>query len=938
MNFKTIALLLVWITTSVELRSQTISLTPMSQTFQRQIFDYSDLISKSTQFKALPRILEIDPIQENITYGSALPDGAWGRGYFSEMTINVYNDVDRYNSWYNDSWSSLPLVRHNSEIIRGHLHAYMNEGGAINLDYVMQGLNYLLEIQQNQGGFLLYNKRDSPSSPDNNGAKVDPYPTSHALRTMSECYLYLKERNIPYANMVHLKEAITKSADWFLSTGLPDYYNLSPTLYNSNNKGFAIWALAEAYKVTNNSAHREVAQIITQSLIEDQTINSENGEDGLWLTGKIDYDINANGDTVNQRYHDTHIQYHMLIIRGLVEAIPIIKYDDVDTHNRLIDCLKHAINHIIRHRLYYVIGGSNSTGYNLRKYFLDTAKKPLGISYHFGESAGYEGLAMLLYHSKYHDGFTDEERRTIENLLNYISQNLDDAELRHFSGIAYYKSYLHALDNDYRILHKHWSVGTYNVNLIDNRIVTGDFDNDGYRDDIAAIYDLGFQTSSIQVWKSENSHSRFQGKLGWWTSGSGEYDANKVTGRVVSGDFDNDGYHDDIAAMYELGPGDTKIDVWLSNGDSFEYQGMNGWWSNSSYYATSLVDGRFESGDFDNDGYHDDLAVMYDYGQGNARIHVFKGYQNYFVKDNNNGWWSNSSYYATSLVDNRFKSGDFDNDGYHDDLTVMYDYGSGNTRVHIFKGLQNYFVKDNGNDGWWVSSSFYSTDFIDNRFVTGDFDKDGFHDDLGVMYDYELGNTKIHVFKGQDGAFVKDNGNNGWWVNQSYYSTDNVGDRVIVGDFNKSGSGSDIGCYYDYHNDSFRLHIWKSFKTMLSFQGLNGFWGVEDEEVIINSAGARLNSTEIGTNNVFPISESSNIKVYPNPTSGDFQILHDITEPITVKIFSLEGVELYQKETDSTPLFVSLRDMPDGLYIIKISTNSQQQFLRVLLNKSSKIH
>src|ERR1044072_657796 len=44
-----------------------------------------------------------------------------------------------------------------------------------------------------------------------------------------------------------------------------------------------------------------------------------------------------------------------------------------------------------------------------------------------------------------------------------------------------------------------------------------------------------------------------------WTA---NYDANTITDRVVSGDFDNDGSVDDIAAIQDDGTANTSIDLW----------------------------------------------------------------------------------------------------------------------------------------------------------------------------------------------------------------------------------------------------------------------------------------------------------------------------------------------------------------------------------------
>jgi len=58
---------------------------------------------------------------------------------------------------------------------------------------------------------------------------------------------------------------------------------------------------------------------------------------------------------------------------------------------------------------------------------------------------------------------------------------------------------------------------------------------------------------------------------------------------VVSGNFNSDG-HEDIAAFYDYGNNETRIHVWLSNGESaFKYEGSRGWWTARRYPAKNIV-------------------------------------------------------------------------------------------------------------------------------------------------------------------------------------------------------------------------------------------------------------------------------------------------------------------------------------------------------------
>jgi len=234
----------------------------------------------------------------------------------------------------------------------------------------------------------------------------------------------------------------------------------------------------------------------------------------------------------------------------------------------------------------------------------------------------------------------------------------------------------------------------YDVTNITDRVVSGDFDNDGSVDDVAAIYDNGSSSTSIHVWSVFNTvvgnSVTYTNNL--WTSST--YDATKVTGRVVSGDFDSDGYYDDIAAFYDYGSGVVKLHAWLrNNSGGFTYV----WWWEASGYYCSMFTGRVVSGDFDRDGNCDDIANLYDYGGGEMRIHVFTGNGgSAFNYSGANGWWSVPSGYTPSNITFRVATGNFDHSGVisnhrSDDIVAIYDYGSGAAKAHVWTSNGNSF-------------------------------------------------------------------------------------------------------------------------------------------------------------------------------------------------------------------------------------------------------
>ena len=260
------------------------------------------------------------------------------------------------------------------------------------------------------------------------------------------------------------------------------------------------------------------------------------------------------------------------------------------------------------------------------------------------------------------------------------------------------------------------------------------------------MYDHGNGTAKLHVWLSTGSS--FKPWSIWWKETHEWYfDCARALDRVVAGDFNGDG-KDDIAVMYDHGNGTAKLHVWLSTGSSFKPWSV--WWEelHEGWFVAPNVSGRMVAGDFNGDG-KDDIAVMYDHGGGTMKVHVWTSTGAKF-----NGWqiWSESSQYDANLTTGRLVAGDFDGDG-RNDVAAMYDHGGGRQTIHILKSTGSAFNR------WatWIDEQQFDAKLVTGRMVAGDYNGDGVSD-IATMYDYDSDHVIFHMYLSS-----KTNFSHPWW-------------------------------------------------------------------------------------------------------------------------------------------------------------------------------
>lgn len=167
--------------------------------------------------------------------------------------------------------------------------------------------------------------------------------------------------------------------------------------------------------------------------------------------------------------------------------------------------------------------------------------------------------------------------------------------------------------------------------------------------DIAAVYYYGNGDTRIHTWINTGHNSfKYSGSNGWFSTKKGGYEGNKLL-HSVAGDWNGDGFTD-LAGFYDYGNGVTRIHVWLNNGGTrFNYQKSAGWWESTRGYDASRIV-SVVSGDFNSDG-NDDIAAFYDYGNTETRIHVWlSDGESAFKYEGSRGWWMAKGYPSKNIV------------------------------------------------------------------------------------------------------------------------------------------------------------------------------------------------------------------------------------------------------------------------------------------------
>jgi hypothetical protein len=95
-----------------------------------------------------------------------------------------------------------------------------------------------------------------------------------------------------------------------------------------------------------------------------------------------------------------------------------------------------------------------------------------------------------------------------------------------------------------------------------------------------------------------------------------------------------------------------------------------------------------------------------------------------------------------------------------------------------------------------------------------------------------------------------------------------------------------------------------------------------------NNLGSRIANTEIKGNS----STANDFRIYPNPSSGEFNISFDNPKgDYSIEIYSLIGQKVFEKENTRSAT-ISAPNLQKGIYLVKITKDSKSIIKKIEIN------
>ncbi len=338
-----------------------------------------------------------------------------------------------------------------------------------------------------------------------------------------------------------------------------------------------------------------------------------------------------------------------------------------------------------------------------------------------------------------------------------------------------------------------WNSGRGNWDWAAGKVVSGDFNGDGYSD-VAVLYGYVAQRD-VRLFVFPGSADGFLPPQEWWHAGAGSWDW--AGSMLTAGDYNGDN-KDDIGILYGYAAQrDVKTFVFPSTGSSFAAPQM--WWD-SGPGNWDWVGSKLTSGDYNGDK-KDDMAVLYGYAaQHQSRAFIFTSNgTNAFNKPT--AWWD-SGPGNWDWVGSKLTSGDYNGDK-KDDMAVLYGYAREHqTRAFVFIAGSDTF---NLPTAWWDSGPG-NWDWSGSKLTSGDYNGDK-KDDLGVLYGYGGGHSAVYDFSSTGrGNFSAPSTIYDSRASSQYLDA-NTG-QTLSGDFNNDGR-EELASFYNLGSSQSKLYLFR---------------------------------------------------------------------------------------------------------------------------------
>ena len=311
----------------------------------------------------------------------------------------------------------------------------------------------------------------------------------------------------------------------------------------------------------------------------------------------------------------------------------------------------------------------------------------------------------------------------------------------------------------------------YDPERIKDRVTYGDYDGNG-KDEVIAFYDYGNANTGIHR-LYEDGGKYYNASI--YESGANNFNANSITNKIVSGDFNGDG-KDEVLTLYDYFNRTSKMFQFSLNSDGKSVSSKTVW--NATDFVGDMVNAMV-AGDFNGDG-KDEVLIFYDYGN-NVTV-VFE-----LTMGADGKFTDKEAFRATQFAGSQIKwktvAGDYDGNG-KDEVAMFYDYGNATTRILSLA---------NNSGAYSLSETWYSNSFNGpsiNGKVVSTHNSTG-KDKIVALYDY--GNNVTGIFSWQlqsNGKFtsVKEK-------ELSNYEASRVSGRIAVGKIN--GQATRLLAMYD---------------------------------------------------------------------------------------------------------------------------------------------